>query len=110
MSEWTLNKLDFTPRKGPVLVVVMDGVGLAPPAEGNAVHLARTPVLDRLWAEHPTCQLQAHGKAVGPASDKDMGNSEVGHNAMGAGRVFSQGATLVNHDIVSRAPFVGGTW
>ena len=110
MSEWTLNKLDFTPRKGPVLVVVMDGVGLAPPAEGNAVHLARTPVLDRLWADHPTCQLRAHGKAVGLPSDKDMGNSEVGHNAMGAGRVFAQGAKLVNHAIKSGALFEGETW
>ena len=110
MSSWTLNKLDFTPRKGPVLVVVMDGVGVAPPSEGNAVHLARTPVLDRLWADHPTCELRAHGKAVGLPSDKDMGNSEVGHNAMGAGRVFAQGAKLVNEAIQSGGIFEGETW
>ena len=110
MSDWTLNKLDFTPRNGPVLVVVMDGVGVAPPADGNAVHLARTPVLDQLWAEHPTCQLQAHGTAVGLPSDKDMGNSEVGHNAIGAGRVFAQGAKLVNHAIETGALFQGETW
>ena len=110
MSDWTLNKLDFTPRKGPVLVVVMDGVGTAPPAEGNAVDQARTPVLDRLWAEHPTCQLRAHGMAVGLPSDKDMGNSEVGHNAIGAGRVFAQGAKLVNKAISSGALFLGETW
>ena len=110
MSSWTLNKLNFTPRKGPVLVVVMDGVGVAPPSEGNAVHLARTPVLDRLWAEHPTCELRAHGRAVGLPSDKDMGNSEVGHNAMGAGRVFAQGAKLVNEAIKTGAIFQGEAW
>ncbi len=110
MSDWTLRKNSFSPRKGPVLVVVMDGVGTAPASESNAVSLARTPVLDRLWAEHPTCQLRAHGTAVGLPTDKDMGNSEVGHNAIGAGRVFAQGAKLVNEAIETGAIFDGETW
>ena len=110
MSEWTLKKNAFTPRPGPVLVVVMDGVGLGAADEGNAVHLARTPVLSRLWADHPFVRLKAHGTAVGLPSDGDMGNSEVGHNAIGAGRVFAQGAKLVNEAIRSGSLFQGETW
>jgi 2,3-bisphosphoglycerate-independent phosphoglycerate mutase len=110
MSEWTLKRSSFTPRKGPVLIVVMDGVGLGKPNEGNAVHLARTPTLKRIWARHPTTQLRAHGIAVGLPSDKDMGNSEVGHNALGAGRVYSQGAKLVNRAIESGGLFEGEVW
>jgi 2,3-bisphosphoglycerate-independent phosphoglycerate mutase len=95
--------------EGPVLVVVMDGVGLGPKNEGNAVHLARKPTLDRL-ARGPTLELAAHGTAVGLPSDDDMGNSEVGHNALGAGRVFAQGAKLVNAAIASRSIFEGPAW
>ena len=110
MSQWKLEKNGFTPRPGPVLVVVMDGVGLGRGDQGDAVHLARTPVLDHLWASRPFARLKAHGKAVGLPSDKDMGNSEVGHNAMGAGRVFAQGAKLVNEAIHSGAMFDGAAW
>ena len=80
--------------KGPVLTVVMDGVGLAKDNEGNAVKRAYTPTLDRLMAEYPMLTLKAHGTAVGLPSDDDMGNSEVGHNALGSGQVFAQGAKL----------------
>ena len=95
---------------GPVVAVVMDGVGIGRRDEGDAVWLARTPNLDRLGASHPTLQLAAHGLAVGLPSDKDMGNSEVGHNALGAGRVFDQGAKLVNGAIESEAIFAGAAW
>ena len=109
--DWTLKRLaGFTPRPGPVVAVVMDGVGLGPDNEGNAVKLARTPVLDRLFASCPWTALQAHGTAVGLPSDGDMGNSEVGHNALGAGRVFAQGAKLVNAAIRSGGLFEGETW
>ncbi len=81
---------------GPVLVVVMDGVGLGRRDAGDAVWLARKPTLDFLAAHAPTARLRAHGTAVGLPSDDDMGNSEVGHNALGAGRIFDQGAKLVN--------------
>ncbi len=96
-------------RPGPVLVVVMDGVGLGRRDEGDAVWLARTPTLDRL-ARGPWVPLAAHGTAVGMPSDADMGNSEVGHNALGAGRVFDQGAKLVDAAIASGSLFEGETW
>ncbi len=108
---WKLTKLaGFIPRPGPTLVVVMDGVGLGPGDEGDAVALARTPVLDWLRANVPWVRLKAHGTAVGLPSDADMGNSEVGHNAIGAGRVFDQGAKLVNQAIASGAIFASPTW
>ena len=87
--------------KGPLVCVVMDGVGIGRKDEGDAVHLAHTPVLDQLGQRCPTVALRAHGTAVGLPSDDDMGNSEVGHNALGAGRVFDQGAKLVNGAIAS---------
>jgi 2,3-bisphosphoglycerate-independent phosphoglycerate mutase len=80
----------------PVVLCVLDGVGIGAGGEDDAVATARTPNLDRLRATCPTMALRAHGRAVGLPSDKDMGNSEVGHNALGAGRVFDQGASLVN--------------
>lgn len=92
------------------MICVMDGVGWAPPSEGNAVSLARTAHLDWLWATCPHTLLKAHGTAVGLPSDGDMGNSEVGHNALGAGRVFDQGAKLVDRAIASLSLFEGATW
>ena len=94
----------------PVLTIVMDGVGLAPAGEANAVSLARTPNLDRLLANYPVISLRAHGTAVGLPSDDDMGNSEVGHNALGSGQVFAQGAKLVSGSIESGKMFVSETW
>ncbi len=100
----------FGQRLGPTVVVVMDGVGLGPDYDGNAVKLARTPCLDHLYATCPWLPLAAHGTAVGMPSDADMGNSEVGHNALGAGRVFDQGAKLVEHAIQSRSLFGDQAW
>ncbi len=94
----------------PVLTIVMDGVGLAPAGEANAVALARTPNLDKLLSNYPVIKLQAHGMAVGLPSDDDMGNSEVGHNALGSGQVFAQGAKLVSNSIESGKMFVSETW
>jgi 2,3-bisphosphoglycerate-independent phosphoglycerate mutase len=110
MSEWTLKRNGFAGRPGPVLVVVMDGVGIGRPDEGNAVHLARKPTLLDLWSRCPTLQLRAHGTAVGLPSDDDMGNSEVGHNAIGAGQVYDQGAKRVNWAIQDRSIFEGEAW
>ncbi len=98
------------PRRGPLVFIIMDGVGIGPDNEGNALRLARTPNLDRLHATCPVTSLLAHGPAVGLPSDDDMGNSEVGHNALGAGRIFSQGAKLVNAAIESGAIFESDTW
>ena len=88
----------------------MDGVGLAPKREGNAVAEAYTPTLDMLMSEYPTVQLKAHGTAVGLPSDDDMGNSEVGHNALGSGQVFAQGAKLVSQSIESGKMFTSDAW
>jgi 2,3-bisphosphoglycerate-independent phosphoglycerate mutase len=111
MTDWHLRKLDgFLGVPGPVVVCVMDGVGIGAHDEGDAVFAADTPVLDRLARECPTTQLWAHGTAVGMPTDADMGNSEVGHNALGAGRIFDQGAKLVDAAIASGAMFEGQTW
>lgn len=108
---WKLKKLDaLTARPGPLLVVVMDGVGIGAGDEGDAVHLARTPVLDGLLKSAPHLALRAHGTAVGMPSDADMGNSEVGHNALGAGRIFDQGAKLVDRAIATGALFESAVW
>ncbi len=101
---------DLTPVKGPVVTIVMDGVGLAKANGANAVAAANTPTLDRLLAEYPTVALAAHGTAVGLPSDDDMGNSEVGHNALGAGQVFAQGAKLVSQSIENGKLFASETW
>jgi 2,3-bisphosphoglycerate-independent phosphoglycerate mutase len=100
----------FAGRPGPVLLVIADGVGVAPPGPSNAVSVADTPTLDRLMSGELHTELAAHGPAVGLPSDDDMGNSEVGHNALGAGRVFAQGAKLVNRAIASGAIFESPVW
>ncbi|CAN5295598.1 2,3-bisphosphoglycerate-independent phosphoglycerate mutase [soil metagenome] len=96
--------------KGPVVLVVMDGIGCGAGDEADAVKIATTPTLDRLWVPGVSTELRAHGKAVGLPSDDDMGNSEVGHNALGAGKVYAQGAVLIGRAIASGALFEGATW
>ena len=96
--------------KGPVLTIVMDGVGIAPESVGNAVTAAYTPTLDMLMAKYPWVKLKAHGTAVGLPGDDDMGNSEVGHNALGSGQVFAQGAKLVSQSIENGKMFASETW
>ena len=93
-----------------MLICVMDGVGIGRRDESDAVWLARTPNLDRLSEIALCTQLIAHGRGVGMPSDDDMGNSEVGHNALGAGRIFDQGAKLVGHAIKSDSLFAGPVW
>ena len=100
----------YTPPAGPVVLVIMDGIGLAPPNDGNAVALADIPTLRRMWRKNASLQLAAHGTAVGLPTDKDMGNSEVGHTIMGAGRVLPQGASLVQKAIADGSLFSGETW
>jgi len=89
----------FSGIQGPIVTIVMDGYGLPKSDAGSAIAAARKPTLDRLFANYPNIQLRAHGTAVGMPSDEDMGNSEVGHNAIGAGQVYSQGASLVANSI-----------
>ena len=111
MNELKLSKTTrFNRRPGPLVFVVMDGVGVSSNKNGNAVMGACTPTLDKLMNNSLYTTVQAHGVAVGLPSDDDMGNSEVGHNAFGAGRVFEQGAKLVNKSIESGAMFAGEVW
>ncbi len=106
----TLEKSTFAGVKGPILTIVMDGVGFAADGETNAVYAANMPNLKRILAAYPTVKLKAHGTAVGLPSDDDMGNSEVGHNALGSGQVFAQGAKLVSQSIESGKMFASDTW
>ncbi len=105
-----LEKTAFAGVQGPVLTIVMDGVGLTAESETNAVSRAYMPNLKRVMASYPTVKLKAHGTAVGLPSDDDMGNSEVGHNALGSGQVFAQGAKLVSQSIESGKMFSSSAW
>jgi 2,3-bisphosphoglycerate-independent phosphoglycerate mutase len=100
----------FSSRQGPLLLVIMDGVGLGKRDESDGVFLAKTPTLDDLMKSELYTTLKAHGTAVGMPSDDDMGNSEVGHNALGAGRIFDQGAKLAKKSIESGEIFKSETW
>ena len=100
----------FGAEKRPVITIVMDGIGICAREEGNAIKAADTPTLDMLAAKYPCFSLKAHGTAVGLPSDDDMGNSEVGHNALGAGQVFAQGAKLVSEAIETGRMFGSDSW
>ena len=94
----------------PIVLVIMDGVGKGDGGSGDAVAVAKTPTLDRLFETCPYTWLKAHGTAVGLPSDEDMGNSEVGHNALGCGQIYAQGAKLVGESIENGALFASNTW
>jgi len=116
MSDFRLSpNHGFKGVTGQLLLVILDGVGLyrghEDGYEGNAFDLAQTPNLDRLFRDAEIfLRLKAHGTAVGLPSDGDMGNSEVGHNAIGAGRIFDQGAQLVSRAIADGSLFTGDAW
>ncbi|MEY3209801.1 MAG: 2,3-bisphosphoglycerate-independent phosphoglycerate mutase [Pseudomonadota bacterium] len=99
----------FPGRSGPVVLCILDGVGLGRHDAGDAVFHAAMPTLRGLVDRCPHRSLRAHGAAVGLPSEDDMGNSEVGHNALGAGRVYEQGASLVDAALASGSAF-GETW
>ena len=101
---------NYNKYKGPVVTIVMDGIGMSEVTTGNAIAQAYTPTLDMLFEKYPYLLLAAHGKAVGLPSDDDMGNSEVGHNAIGAGKVYEQGAMLVNSAIETGKMFENRAW
>ena len=107
----SLRKLEgYQATSGPVVLVIMDGVGIGAGDAGDMVARASTPTLDELKKSALFTTLKAHGRAVGMPSDSDMGNSEVGHNAIGSGRVFDQGALLVKNAVGSGALFNGEVW
>ena len=101
----------FSGPEGPVVLVIMDGVGIGKNPASDYVKIANTPNLD--WLKENAAvyaEVKAHGKAVGLPDDSDMGNSEVGHNAIGCGRVFDQGAALVGNAIKSGSMFEDKAW
>ncbi len=107
----SLSKLpNYNAFPGPVVLIIMDGVGLGKGDDSDGVHLAYTPVLDELLKSPLYTTLKAHGTAVGLPTDDDMGNSEVGHNALGAGRVFAQGAKLVDKALETGSIWKGQAW
>ena len=91
-----------------VVLAIMDGVGLTEKTEGNAFYQANTPNIDKIMS-NSIC-IHAHGHYVGLPNDDDMGNSEVGHNAMGCGQIYAQGAKLVDDAINSGILFEGKVW
>ena len=99
-----------TSYKGPIVLIIMDGVGIKEIETGNAVTGAKKPILDNCMKNYPMQKLKAHGTAVGLPSDGDMGNSEVGHNAIGAGQVYSQGAKLVSESLASKSMYQSEVW
>jgi 2,3-bisphosphoglycerate-independent phosphoglycerate mutase len=96
-------------RDRPLVLVVMDGIGVGAGDAFDAVALAHTPTLDRL-ASGAYRTVRAHGTAVGLPSDADMGNSEVGHNILGAGRIFDQGAKRIDNAVASGAIWKSDAW
>ena len=90
--------------KTPTTLIIMDGFGLTEPGPGNAVANASTPNLDRIFRDCPGCKLSASGLDVG-LPEGQMGNSEVGHTNMGAGRVVFQDLPHISRDIDSGAFF-----
>nr|HEX4312885.1 2,3-bisphosphoglycerate-independent phosphoglycerate mutase [Kofleriaceae bacterium] len=110
MSSSPLRRHPRQAPRGPVVLAILDGVGRGAGDEADAVAIAATPTLDRLWVPGARAELRAHGKAVGLPSDDDMGNSEVGHNALGAGKVYDQGSKLVGRALANRSLFEGRAW
>ncbi|MGL1931609.1 MAG: 2,3-bisphosphoglycerate-independent phosphoglycerate mutase [Desulfotalea sp.] len=110
MTVSALKKDESFIGSAPVVLVIMDGLGIGSGGENDGFKQAYTPNLDRLMQGELVTKIRAHGTDVGLPTDSDMGNSEVGHNTLGAGRVFSQGAKLVNEAIASGDVFKGKSW
>jgi len=92
-------------KKSPMLLVILDGWGIAPPSKGNAITLAKKPTLDRLYEIYPSTLLGATGKDVG-LEDHKMSGSEAGHMNIGAGRVVKQDSRHITKSIHNKSFFV----
>ncbi len=115
MENFKLKKLEkFNGRTGPLVLIIMDGIGLGRDDNSNAFFLAKTPFLKNIQSEWPKkklyAALKAHGTAVGLPSDEEMGNSEVGHNALGAGMIVKQRAMLAKEMLESKKIFETQKW
>jgi len=85
-------------KKKPVVLMILDGWGIAPPGRGNAIYLANTPVMDKLWEEYPHAKVEACGEAVGLQKGKTSG-SETAHENIGAGRIVLQDSRRITESI-----------
>lgn len=94
---------------GPILLVILDGVGLRQDRYGNAVLQAHTEFIDQLFEKYPWVSLEASGEAVGILKGQ-MGNSEVGHNALGAGQIIKQGIAKIEDDFQTGAIWQSAAW
>ncbi|MBN1802700.1 MAG: 2,3-bisphosphoglycerate-independent phosphoglycerate mutase [Candidatus Lokiarchaeota archaeon] len=115
MEELKLKRLEyFSGRPGPLVLIIMDGIGIGNNEDDNAFYLAKTPFLDEIQREYPKkklyIELKAHGTAVGLPTDSEMGNSEVGHNAIGGGNVVKQRALISKEAIESKNLFQSLKW
>ncbi|KAH9308933.1 hypothetical protein KI387_036844, partial [Taxus chinensis] len=101
--DWKLADHPKLPKGKQLAVIILDGWGEEKPDQYNCIHVADTPTMDSLKQGAPEkwTLVKAHGPAVGLPTEDDMGNSEVGHNALGAGRIFAQGAKLVDRALES---------
>ncbi|XP_050380175.1 2,3-bisphosphoglycerate-independent phosphoglycerate mutase [Argentina anserina] len=108
-GSWKLADHPKIPKGKVIALIVLDGWGEADADQYNCIHVAETPTMDSLKNGRPdTWRLvRAHGTAVGLPTEDDMGNSEVGHNALGAGRIFAQGAKLVDQALESGKIYQG---
>lgn len=97
------------PKRQPAVLIVIDGFGVAAPSRGNAIAMAKTPNLDKLMTEYPTMTLQAAGDAVGLPWG-EMGNSEVGHLSIGAGKVIYQDLPRITRSIVDGSFFTNSAF
>lgn len=93
------------PQRKPAVLLVLDGFGVAPPSRGNCIALAKTPVFDKLIETYPAVTLQASGDAVGLPWG-EMGNSEVGHLTIGAGKVMYQDLPRITRAIIDKSFFL----
>ena len=115
MASLNLKKLEvFSGREGPLVLIIMDGIGIGKNDDSNAFFLAQTPFIDKIKVD---CQnmklyteLKAHGTAVGLPTDNEMGNSEVGHNAFGVGTIVKQRALLAKEAIETNSLFNSQKW
>src|SRR3989344_7517109 len=96
--------MESTPRPKPVVAIILEGWGIAPPSRANAISLAKTPNLDAYMNKYPTMSLQAGGESVGLAWG-EMGNSEVGHLSIGSGRILYQSLPRITRAIFDKTFF-----
>ena len=101
-----MDKLSYD---GPIVLAILDGVGLAKDSDGNAVSRARTPFLGNASRNYFHVALDASGGAVG-LSEGQMGNSEVGHNTMGAGHPVIQGKARIDLELENGGVFNSAAW